>query len=241
MTCPASTAATYALHAQDVTDLDLGDHGAISAAVLVLGEPDPSSARAIALFASLPAGRLRCRLDHFAGTRVLQVPEPEFDRIDVGRRGELIHERFDREDVGKRPERAQRRNPKRHIGDEVVADLLRREVVERDRVPVGTARGLRHVLRGRHRKRRIHVPGGEEVDALPPSGPLDVGMTPDFMVPVDDPLRRIERGGSRTTIAEPYGDQASSSSRVHCTRTGRPQARASSAASSATSSAPLWP
>ena len=45
----------------------------------------------------------------------------------------------------------------------------------------------------------------------------------------------------------PLGNQTvllrgvNSSARVHCTRTGRPQARASSAASSATSSAPLWP
>jgi hypothetical protein len=43
-------------------------------------------------------------------------------------------------------------------------------------------------------------------------------------------------------MAAPYGSHANSSSRIHCSRTGRPGiARASSAASSATSSAPLWP
>jgi len=43
-----------------------------------------------------------------------------------------------------------------------------------------------------------------------------------------------------TTIAEPYGSHPNSSSRIHCTRTGRPGTlRASNAASSATSSAPL--
>ena len=44
------------------------------------------------------------------------------------------------------------------------------------------------------------------------------------------------------TIAGPNGSQPNSSSRIHCTFTGRGlTARASSAASSATSSAPLWP
>ena len=47
---------------------------------------------------------------------------------------------------------------------------------------------------------------------------------------------------SFTTMAGPYGSHMNSSSRVHCTRTGRPgTARASSTASSAASSAPLWP
>ena len=45
----------------------------------------------------------------------------------------------------------------------------------------------------------------------------------------------------RTDIAEPNGDHASSSSRDHCKRTGRPAARARMAASIAASSAPLWP
>ena len=44
------------------------------------------------------------------------------------------------------------------------------------------------------------------------------------------------------TIAGPKGSHACSSSRIHCTRTGMPgKARAISAASAATSSAPLWP
>ena len=47
---------------------------------------------------------------------------------------------------------------------------------------------------------------------------------------------------SLTIIADPHGSQAISSSCDHCTRTGLPgTARASSAASRATSSAPLWP
>src|SRR5262249_31804475 len=47
---------------------------------------------------------------------------------------------------------------------------------------------------------------------------------------------------SRVTMGEPQGSQAISSSCAQCTRTGRPgTARASSAASRATSSAPLWP
>ena len=47
---------------------------------------------------------------------------------------------------------------------------------------------------------------------------------------------------ARIAIAGPTGSQPNSSSRIHCNRTGLPgTARASSAASSATSSAPLWP
>ena len=47
---------------------------------------------------------------------------------------------------------------------------------------------------------------------------------------------------SFTAIAEPYGAHMNSSSRIHCSFTGRPLvARAIRAASSATSSAPLWP
>ena len=43
-------------------------------------------------------------------------------------------------------------------------------------------------------------------------------------------------------MAEPYGSQPNSSSRIHCSLTGRPPvARASSAASQAASSAPLCP
>ena len=45
-----------------------------------------------------------------------------------------------------------------------------------------------------------------------------------------------------TIIAVPNGSHRFSSARVHFASTGRPgSARASSAASSATSSAPLWP
>ena len=47
---------------------------------------------------------------------------------------------------------------------------------------------------------------------------------------------------SLASMAEPSGAQAISSSRDHSTRTGRPgTALASSTASSAASSAPLWP
>ena len=44
------------------------------------------------------------------------------------------------------------------------------------------------------------------------------------------------------TLMDPYGSHVCSSSRIHCTRTGRPgNAFAMSAASAAASSAPLWP
>ncbi len=47
---------------------------------------------------------------------------------------------------------------------------------------------------------------------------------------------------SRASMAGPNGAQRISSSRVHCTRTGRPPAaRASRTASMAASSAPFWP
>jgi hypothetical protein len=45
----------------------------------------------------------------------------------------------------------------------------------------------------------------------------------------------------RWTIAEPSGSQPCSSARVHCSFTGMPIVFAMSAASAATSSAPLWP
>src|SRR5256886_15875486 len=172
-----------ARHSQGRADFDLGNYRAISTAILVAGESEAAPARTIALFACFPSSGLRDRLDHLACPRVLQMTQSELDRIGVGGSGELVDERLDREDVGERSERAQCRNPERHIGYKVVADFLRREVVEGDRVPIRAPGRLRYILGRWQRKRRIHVPGSKKGLAFAPPGPPALRMAPAPVLP----------------------------------------------------------
>ena len=128
MICPASAAAqtrgTLTLPLCAI-DLDLGDHRHVGGEVLVLRKAEAAAALAVAFLARLPVGLLGDGLDHRARARILDMRQPERDRIGAGRGRQLVHEGLDREHVGIGAERAQRRHPQRHLLDEVVDDRWR--------------------------------------------------------------------------------------------------------------------
>ena len=223
--------------------VDIGDHRDVAREVLVLREREAAPARAVAFLPRLPARFLRARFDHRARARVLHVPQPELDRVGAGGDRQLVHERLEREHVGVGAERAQRRGADRHVGDVVQHDLLARKLVDRHGVAIGAARGLRSIGRRVPSDRVRDVPAREQIAAGVADRARAVRMAPHVVLPVHDAARdSSSRARIFITIAEPYGSQPNSSSRIHCSLTGRPPvARATSTASSATSSAPLCP
>ena len=131
---------------------------------------------------------------------------------------------FDREHVGVGAERAQRRDPDRHLRDEVVHDPLVREVVERDGVAVAAAGRLRDAAR----RRRASA---ARPDTRPPArwcrrslcGRIEwVLLHNSYCQSAIWPSASSDGLDAASTIAAPYGSQANSSSRIHCSRTGRP-------------------
>src|SRR6266699_4642885 len=125
-----------------MADLYLGHCSAVSAEILVPRKSDTVTA-AFAGFPAAPFGSPRRRLHHRPAPRILEMPQTEGDRIDLGRLSELVHEGFDRKHVGVRTQRAQRRGSHRHLAYVVVDDALLRKIVYRNRVTVRRPRGER--------------------------------------------------------------------------------------------------
>ena len=78
--------------------------------------------RATAAAASVPGEGRGCQfikrggaLDHLDAARIGQPAQPELDRIDAGRRRELVGEAFDREAVRDLAGRADFRRPQRRV------------------------------------------------------------------------------------------------------------------------------
>ncbi len=92
--------ANHAAQPHGVGDLDKGDRGIISAHVLVAAEGDAAADTVAAGLGWVPAGTLGRRLDHRDGAGIVQMPQPEFNGIDLHHGGKLIHEAFDRKYVG---------------------------------------------------------------------------------------------------------------------------------------------
>ena len=140
-------------------------------------------------------------------------------------------------------ERAQRRGPDRHGQQTVTGDLERGQVVERHRVALRPAAvGHRRVEGDEAFERLGEMRGREHGRNRRPSRPRHVAVAPNFPTPVDDLTLLVEvgldldrhRGAHRRpgelVLARP----------LHAHRAPA-AARASSTASKATSSAPLWP
>ena len=111
-------------------DVDLGDDRAGGAVALRIGDAAAGDRVAGLVLARrgprVPAGLLGRRLDHRDVARVLDVPQPELDRIDAERRRDLVHERFAGE-VDLRPDRiAQMRRAQRRGALEQRRDRLPR-------------------------------------------------------------------------------------------------------------------
>src|SRR5207253_6574671 len=100
--------------------LDLRDHCAVSADVLVLRKTDAMTA-AFAPLPVIPPSASGGRLDNRARPRVAEPMQAIVDRVFTALRGQLVDERFDREDVRERSERAQRRGAQRH-GEQSMRD-----------------------------------------------------------------------------------------------------------------------
>ena len=171
------------------------------------------------------------------------MPQAQLDGIDAGCMRKLVHEALDREGIDEATDRAQRAGAHRQPLQHVMHDPLVGEVVDRDRIALaGRLASRQRVDAGRLLERRIEVPRRQQGRAVLQSGPGNVGIAPELMAPVADASLASVAPSIATTIAGPNGSQASSSSCLHCSLTGWPStARASSTASSAASSAPLWP
>ena len=94
----AATARSGADAAALAVDLDFDRDRAVGGEVLVAREGEAAPAPALLLVAR-PAEALGGRADHVARARVLEVPQPELDRIGLRRARELVHEALDREHV----------------------------------------------------------------------------------------------------------------------------------------------
>ena len=243
MASPTSTASVSRLTRISSRALDLGDHGAIGAGVLVARKADAvAGAVAFAPASSSRAWRRRGSrpsparpTDDAAGTR----PDPRRAR-----------QRVHRERIRSRTRcPARRAFAARRCGSawsvrRCAFDLPRRKIIKRDRIAVGAAAiGLRRIGRDDARE-RIGEFGRREQGRLRSARP---GRA---VWPLLQMLWRqstISPCASRSAsisiaIAAPNGACVISSARDHCTRTGRPPAAfASSTASSATSSAALCP
>ena len=169
--------------------------------------------------------------------------QPELDRVPVGFGRELVHERLHREHVEMRSQRPQRRCPQRHRRQQMIDDLIRRKVVSGNRIATRSATALlrRFTPRADLLAARA-VAGRQERGVRCHAGAADEAATPDLVAPGQHVAVGAQSAEIRTTPAGPRGDQLNSSGRDHTTCTGRPgTARASTAASIAASSAPLWP
>src|SRR5262249_48530384 len=114
-----------------------------------------------------PVGCLGHRLDHRPLAWIFRMREAEFDRVDGGRGRELVHEGFDREHVGIGSKRTQRRSPDWIVYDQVMGDLVPRQVVARNGVAVAGSVRLRGLARRPRLMRLCHVPAASR---LMPSG-----------------------------------------------------------------------
>ncbi len=142
------------------------------------------------------------------------------DRLCAAMR-ELVHEALDREHVHVRAERAQRRHAQRHRRNEVMHDA---RVAEPCRAESRCGR--------RRRPAAGSVSGGGGVNGVcemprrqpdcPPGRAASIACCSTLVLPVDDVAALSSRACALVTIAEPYGSHVCSSSRIHCTRTGRP-------------------
>ena len=123
--------------------VDLGEHRAVGAAVLVFVEAHAHAA-AFDLFDFVtlgPAGHFCRRFEHRAAARVFEVAQAVFEWINAQLQGDLVEEGFDGKDVAMAAQRAQRRGAYGHAEHAVVDRLPAVEVVKRDGVALGAAAG----------------------------------------------------------------------------------------------------
>ena len=173
-------------------------------------------------------------VEHLDPARVgrIEIFQPKRDRIGVGRRRKFVHEAFVGEGVLHAARRPDPGRPERRRLEPMADSFDIGELVGNVRVPK-------------------MLPGAMVSSAgLPLSVAATSGTTNAFgvccgmknsesqavTVPDASSVARIS-----TSVGGPFGSQPCSSARDHCTRTGRPTALASSAASAAASSCPLRP
>src|SRR5690606_28359489 len=90
-----------------VIDLDLDARRGDGALLRAASESDAALTRSLRRFTSArPSETLGGRLEHGAKSRLLELPQPKLERIDIRLRGELVHETLACEDVRGRCERA---------------------------------------------------------------------------------------------------------------------------------------
>src|SRR5690606_30822410 len=121
-------------------------------------ESDAALTRSLRRFTSArPSETLGGRLEHGAKSRLLELPQPKLERIDIRLRGELVHETLACEDVRGRCERAVGALSKRRVPGTRSAARIGDRVRRLDR---GAARVVVRLLPGDEASVRIE-PGGE--------------------------------------------------------------------------------
>ena len=76
----------------------------------------------------------------------------------------------------------------------MLEDLLVREIIERDRVSVGTAIRQGNIGRERRLQRMRQIPRREQIHAFPSAGPPRMRITPQLVPPVHDVVVRAQAG-----------------------------------------------
>jgi CO/xanthine dehydrogenase Mo-binding subunit len=99
------------------------------------------------------------------------MSQAKCQRIAASRLGEFVHEGLDRENVAMRSKRPERAVSHWRIEQEMVPDLLPRQLIRWHRVTVAIAKRLRNVRRRRFHEGSAQVPRREEIDAAGLPGP----------------------------------------------------------------------
>ena len=166
-----------------------------------------------------PAHRGR-PLDDGAGARVGEDRQPVGHRVLAGSPASSSTKDSIANTFKRRAETTQRRRPHRRFRDQVVADPLCGEIIERlavARAGAGLGRGFGDRRRPAAVGQRL---GGEEIAAA--AGPVGVLSAPDLGGPVGRPPTSPSTARTVITIAGLTGSKPNSSSRRQRTRTGVP-------------------
>ncbi len=146
-------------------DLDFRDHRHAGSVALGVGDAAPGYDVAGLILARrgprVPAEFRRRRLDDGGVARILDVPQPELDRIEVQRRGQLVHEGLAREMDLRTDRIAQVRGAQRRGAVEQRRDRLPRRPLVGELV--GLRRHAEAVARGKRDPQRLP---GERIQEL---------------------------------------------------------------------------
>src|SRR5258707_4269104 len=132
----------------------------------------------IALPSWSPARLVRSSLKHGLGSWIPKMQEPERQRVHTRDVGELVHKGFDCENVSMSSQRSERSISYGRVEEEMVSDLLSRQLVGRHRIAVSVAERLRDMRSGRFDEGGAQIPRSEKIHAAGLTRPHRVTVAP---------------------------------------------------------------